>query len=102
VTGGFSTEVYESTEISIVGINKPHTQSFNLIERTAGARFTTLFCALDEVSLDSVTALCPNGDQERESQTWPLTGSPNGALLENLPALDQYIRVLACVVEDVI
>jgi hypothetical protein len=70
-------------------INRGHQQATHTIvqpHRThAGARFTTLFCALDEVSLDSVTTLCPNGDQERESQTWPLPGSPNGALLENLP-----------------
>lgn len=90
-----------SMEISIVGINRPRTQSFNLIERTAGARFTTLFCALNEVPLGSVTALCFNGDQGREPQTWPLP-SPNGALLENLPHLTRIYVCWTCVVEDVV
>ena len=90
-----------SMEISIVGINKPRTRLFNLIERTAGARFTTLFCALGEVSLDSVTVLCFNGDQGREPQIWPLP-SPNGALLENLPHLTSIYVCWTCVVEDVI
>ena len=90
-----------SMEISIVGINKTRTHSFNLIERTAGARFTTLFCALNEVSLDSVTGLCFNGDQGREPQTWPLP-SPNGALLENLPHLTSVYVCWTCVVEDVL
>ena len=90
-----------SMEISIVGINKTRTQSFNLIERTAGARFTTLFGALAEVSLDSVTSLCFNGDQGREPQTWPLP-SPNGALLQNLPHLTRLYLCWTCVVEDVI
>ena len=88
-------------EISIVGINKTRSQSFNLIERTAGARFTTLFCALNEVSLNSVTSLCFNGDQGHEPQTWPLP-SPNGALLENLPHLTSIYVCWTCVVEDVI
>ena len=88
-------------EISIVGINETRTQSFNLIERTAGARFTTLFGALSEISLDSVTSLCFNGDQGREPQTWPLP-SPNNALLENLPNLTGIYVCWTCVVEDVI
>jgi hypothetical protein len=90
-----------SMEISIVGINKARTQTFNFIERTAGARFTTLFGSLTEVSLDSVTSLCFNGDQGREPQTWPLP-SPNGALLENLPHLASIYVCWACVVEDVL
>ena len=90
-----------SMEISIVGINKRRTQSFNLSERTAGARFTTLFGALNEVPLDSVTSLCFNGDQGREPQTWPLP-SPNGALLGNLPHLTGIYVYWNCVVEDVI
>jgi hypothetical protein len=68
-----------------VGINKLHTESFNLIEPTAGARFTTLFCVFDEVSLDSVTALYPNRDQERESQTRQLPGSRNGGTAGDSP-----------------
>lgn len=88
-------------EISIVGVNKTHTQSFNLVERTAGARFTTLFGALTEVALNSVTSLCFNGDQGREPQTWPLP-SPNSALLENLPHLTGIYVCWTCVVEDVI
>jgi hypothetical protein len=90
-----------SMEISIVGINKTRTQSFNLSERTAGARFTTLFGALTEVSLDSITSLCFNGDQGREPQTWPLP-SPNSALLRNLPHLTRIYVCWTCVVEDVI
>ena len=90
-----------SMEISIVGVNKTRTQSFNLIERTAGARFTTLFGALTEVSLDSVTSLCFNGDQGREPQTWPLP-SPNSALLQNLPRLTSIYVCWTCVVEDVL
>jgi len=89
-----------SMEISIVGISKTRTHSFILIERTAGARFITLFCSLAEVSLDSVTSLCFNGDQGREPRTWPLP-SPNGALLENLPRLTNIHVGWICVVEDV-
>ena len=90
-----------SMEISIVGINRARTRSFNLSERTAGARFTTLFGALTEVSLDSVTSLCFNGDQGREPRTWPLP-SPNSALLGNLPHLTSIYVCWNCVVEDVI
>ena len=90
-----------SMEISIVGVNRTRTHSFNLIERTAGARFTTLFGALNEVSLDSVTALCFNGDEGREPQNWPLP-SPNAALLENLPHLTSIYVCWVCVVEDVL
>jgi len=90
-----------SMEISIVGTNKRRTHSFNLTERTAGARFTTLFSALTEVSLESVTSLCFNGDRGREPQTWPLP-SPNGALLGNLPHLTSIYLCWSCVVEDVI
>ena len=90
-----------SMEISIVGINRTRTQSFNLIERTAGARFTTLFGTLAEASLHSVTSLCFNGDQGREPQTWPLP-SPNSALLQSLPHLTSIYLCWICVVEDVI
>ncbi|KAF9650328.1 hypothetical protein BDM02DRAFT_3127798 [Thelephora ganbajun] len=90
-----------SMEISIVGVNKTRTQLFILIERTAGARFTTLFGGLTEVSLDSVTCLCFNGDKGREPQTWPLP-SPNSALLRNLPHLISIYVCWTCVVEDVI
>ena len=90
-----------SMEISIIGVNKRRTQSFNLSERTAGAQFTTLFGALTEVSLDSVTSLCFDGDQGREPQTWPLP-SPNGALLGNLPHLTSIYVYWNCVVEDII
>jgi len=90
-----------SMEVSIVGINESRTQSFNLTERTAGARFITLFGALTEVPLDSVTSLCFNGDQGREPQTWPLP-SPNSALLECLPHLTSIYVCWTCVVEDVV
>lgn len=89
-----------SMEISIVGINKIRTQSFTLSERTAGARFTTLFGALTEARLDSVTPLCFNGHQGCEPQIWP-GPSPNGALLGNLPHLTSIHLCWTCVVEDV-
>ena len=52
-------------EILIVSIDKARTQSFNFIEHTAGARFTTSFGALTEASWDSVTFLRFDGDQGR-------------------------------------
>ena len=75
-----------SMEISIVGINKTRTQTFNLIECTAGASFITLSGTLTEVSLDSVTSPCFSGNKGRGPQTWPFP-SPNVALLEKPPQL---------------
>lgn len=62
------------------------TRSPNLIECRAGSRFKSMFGALTDLSSDSITCLCFNGDQGREPEIWPLPG-PNGALLENPPRL---------------
>ena len=76
-------------EMSVVDINK--VRSFNIIERASGARFTTLFGALTEASLDSVASLRFSGGQGHEP-TWQLPSS-NGALLQNLPCPTSYMRI---------